>query len=261
MTSGRPAIARAAVAGSPMSAANASTFPENPSGRGGTLMSVSVNFSMARPLSWPSLTRRAVSLRPIMPAAPVMRMCIVQPPAPERQTLHRHPAIDEMGLAGDVACFVAGEKQRERRDFLRRAEPAHRLAGDEILPHRVVRFPGLLRRCRNAVFKRRRLDRTRTNRVAANALSDEVGRDRLGQPDHGGLGGAVGITVGYAANRRYRRRDVDDRAGFSGQHSGKKRLDHAMHRFDVEVEGKIPVLLGAVEYGPVGDIAGAIDQD
>ena len=51
--------------------------------------------------------------------------------------LQRHPAVDEMGLAGNVARLVAGKKDGEQGDLLRRAEPAHRLAVDEGLPHHV----------------------------------------------------------------------------------------------------------------------------
>jgi hypothetical protein len=51
----------------------------------------------------------------------------------------RHPAIDGMRLARDVARLVRGEKQGERSDLLRRAEPAHGLAIDEGLAHVVLR--------------------------------------------------------------------------------------------------------------------------
>ena len=47
------------------------------SGFAGALTSTSVSLSIGPPLSAPSLTSRAVSLRPIMPAAPIIRMCIV----------------------------------------------------------------------------------------------------------------------------------------------------------------------------------------
>ena len=54
--------------------------------------------------------------------------------------LQREAAVDEMRLAGDVARLVGGEEQRERRDLLRRAEPAHGLAVDEGLAHRFERL-------------------------------------------------------------------------------------------------------------------------
>ena len=45
-------------------------------GRAGCTISISVSFSMMWSPSARSMTSRSVSLRPIMPAAPVMRMCI-----------------------------------------------------------------------------------------------------------------------------------------------------------------------------------------
>ena len=58
--------------------------------------------------------------------------------SPGRQlSLKRHPAVDEMGLAGNVACLIAGKKEGEQGNFPGRAEPAHRLAVDEGLSHYV----------------------------------------------------------------------------------------------------------------------------
>ncbi len=76
MTSGRPAMAARTAAGSAMSAAAVSTLPENFSGLCGAPMSISVSLSIGLPLSAPSLTSRVMSLRPIIPAAPVIRMCM-----------------------------------------------------------------------------------------------------------------------------------------------------------------------------------------
>ena len=57
---------------------------------------------------------------------------------PGRQlSLQRHPAVDEMGLAGNVACLVAGKKEGEQSDLLGRPEPAHRLTVDKGLSHYV----------------------------------------------------------------------------------------------------------------------------
>ena len=47
-----------------------------------------------------------------------------------RQTLVQPPSIDVRDAGGEGA-LVRGEIDRERRHLLRRAEPAHRLAGDE----------------------------------------------------------------------------------------------------------------------------------
>jgi len=103
-----------------------------PCGFCGALTSISVSLSIGLPLSAPAATRRATSLRPIIPAAPVMRMCMGY-----RLSLKRHPAVDEMGLAGNVARLVAGKKEGKQSNLLGRPEPAHRLAVDEGLPHHV----------------------------------------------------------------------------------------------------------------------------
>ena len=92
-------------------------------------------------------------------------------------------------------------------------------------------------------------------------MFDEIGGYRLGQADHRRLGGAIGVAIGHAADRRHRRRDIDDRAGFFLQHRRQERLDGAVHGFDVEIERKIPILVAAIEHRTVGDITGAVDQN
>src|SRR5262249_46848211 len=37
-------------------------------------------------------------------------------------------------------------------------------------------------------------------------------------------------------------------------------LDHSMHRFHVEIEGEVPILLGAVEHAAMMHVAGAVDE-
>src|SRR6516162_8573477 len=126
-----------------MSPATLSTAPANLPGLAGTVTSSSVSFSIGRLLSAASAISRAVNFRPIMPAAPVMKMCMGPPflrdgfpdpsrrSVPEWRVLQGHPAIDQMRLAGDVAGFIAGEKSGERSNLLRRAQPAHRLPIDK----------------------------------------------------------------------------------------------------------------------------------
>src|SRR6516162_748888 len=211
MTSGRASTSAVNAAASLISAAMLSTAPPKFSGFGGALTSTSVSLSTGRPLSAPSRASCAVSFRPIMPPAPVIRMCIFSPRLryfrgatkwrARNDELHRHTAVDEMRLTGNVASFVASEKQRKGGDFLRGAEPPHRLAIDESLPYFIERPAGFLRCGGDAVFQRRRFDRAGTNGVAADALLDEIGCDRLRQPDHRRLGGAVGIAVRNAADR------------------------------------------------------------
>src|SRR5262252_10048396 len=80
MTSGRPAIALAASPGAARSAATVSTFPLNVSGLAGQTTSSRLSLSMGLPASAPSLPSLSVSLRPIMPAAPVMSTCTSSAP-------------------------------------------------------------------------------------------------------------------------------------------------------------------------------------
>src|SRR5262245_36975056 len=120
MTSGRSDTALAATPGSARSAARVFTWSEKLAGRAGATMSISVSLSIGWPCSARSTTSRSVSLRPIIPAAPVIRICM-------GDLLKRQAAIDQMRLAGDVARLVARQEQREVRDLLRGAEPAERL--------------------------------------------------------------------------------------------------------------------------------------
>src|SRR5262245_33331275 len=75
MACGRCATALAAAPGAARSAATLSAVPLKPAGFAGNTTSSSVSLAIGCPLSVPSLARRSVSLRPIMPAAPVMRIC------------------------------------------------------------------------------------------------------------------------------------------------------------------------------------------
>ena len=47
----------------------------------------------------------------------------------------------------------------------------------------------------------------------------------------------------------------------SGQHAGQERPHHSMHRFDIEIEGEIPVILGTVQYRSMMHITGDITDD
>src|SRR6266853_1909627 len=76
------------------------------------------------------------------------------------QELKRPAAIDDMRDAGGERAFVAGEIDRERCDFLRRAEPPHRLAADEHLAPSGARGGG-------AVQHRRRLDGAGANTITS----------------------------------------------------------------------------------------------
>ena len=114
------------------------------------------------------------------------------------------------------------------RRFPLLSQPAHLLAGDEHLF--ALRAGG-----RGAVEHRGCLHGAGTDAVAADALGDEVERDRAREQRNRRLGRTVDITVGRWPQRRARR-DVDDAAASARQHRRQKRLDGPVHGFHVEVE-------------------------
>src|SRR5262245_19046652 len=88
-------------------------------------------------------------------------------------------AVDDVNSTGGEAGFVAREMQGQRRDLLGGAEAPHGLARDEGLARVLDIAEG-----RDAIVQRGGLDGAGADRVAADALLDEVCRDRLGEPDH-----------------------------------------------------------------------------
>src|SRR5262249_2186514 len=263
MTSGRPAIMASALPGAERSAATVSTFPANPTGWDGATTSTSVSLSINLPLSAWSRASRSTSLRPTIPAAPMISIStqLLLDVVKSRLLISdfcslnskREAAIDQMDVPGGEARFVGREIDRQHGDLMRRAEAAHRLAIDEAAAHRGQRLPGRLRERGDALVERGRLDRARADGVGANTTLDEIRRDRLGKPDHRRLGGAVDVTVRQATHRGSAGRDVDDRALFLFEHRRQGGLGRAMHRFDVEVEGEVPVGFRASERRAVLD--------
>src|SRR6266851_2258793 len=74
--SGRPSIRPREAPGEAKSAVTAETLPAKPTGTGGSTTSTRVSSVISRPFSVLSTTRRSVSLRPTMPAAPMIRICM-----------------------------------------------------------------------------------------------------------------------------------------------------------------------------------------
>ena len=146
-------------------------------------------------------------------------------------------------------------------DFHRRAEPAHGLAVLEILAHLGLGAAGLRRERRDAAIERWRIDCARADGVGAHAATDEIGGDRLGQPDHRGLGCAVGMPVGETAHGGSARGDIDDRTLSLRQHARDEGAHRAVHRLDVDVEGEIPFLVGAFQHRAVVHEPGGVDED
>src|SRR3954451_1962022 len=86
-------------------------------------------------------------------------------------------AVDHEVDTGGEGALVTAEIDRHGRDLVGGAEPAHLLAGDEhFLALRPLRG--------RAVEHRGRLDGARADAVAADALGDEVERDRARQQRH-----------------------------------------------------------------------------
>jgi hypothetical protein len=54
---------------------------------------------------------------------------------------------------------------------------------------------------------------------------------------------------------------INDAAPFCGDHSGEEGAGGPVHGLDVEIEGEVPVLLGAIEDGALVDKACAVEED
>src|SRR5262249_49366284 len=80
----------------------------------------------------------------------------------------RHATVHYVDGAGGIGALVGGEVERQGGDLLGRAQPAHRLAGDEGGAGLLIIALGL-----HAAFERRRLDRAGTDGAAADAAADE----------------------------------------------------------------------------------------
>src|SRR3954454_17849794 len=83
-------------------------------------------------------------------------------------------AVDQLRGAGRERRLVGREIDREQRDLLGAAEPAHRLAADEGGLDLRERLPARLGLLGDALAQRRRLDGARADRIAADAAGDEI---------------------------------------------------------------------------------------
>src|SRR5260370_34700567 len=103
-----------------------------------------------------------------------------------------------MRLASDIARLVGRQENGERGDLRGSPKTAHGLTVDEAPAHLVERAPGFPRQRRDALTERRRLDRARADRIYPDALSDEIGGDRLRQSDEHGIGRPLDESVELA---------------------------------------------------------------
>src|SRR5712692_2009422 len=83
---------------------------------------------------------------------------------------------------------------------------------------------------------------------------------RLGEPDHRELGGAIGRYSGSAGFTRYGG-DVDDAALASLGQFGNGRLAAEEDALDVDLHGLVPLCLGGFHYRTHSDDAGVVDED
>src|SRR5271167_2889552 len=97
--------------------------------------------------------------------APTPRATRTPPP----RALKGEAAVGEMDLPCRVGAFVGAKIDGEHRDLPRRPQATHRLTIDEGLPDRIERLTRIFGERRDALVERRALDRTRTDRIAADA--------------------------------------------------------------------------------------------
>ena len=122
----------------------------------------------------------------------------------------RPPAIDRQSRAGDRCRRFAGEKDRQRAQFL---DARKMLVGllrqqhvvDDLFARNAVR-PGLAVDLR---LDQRRIDVSRTDRIAGDAVLGSFQRRHLGQSDDTVLGRDVGRLEGRS-DQSMRGGDVDD---------------------------------------------------
>src|SRR5215217_6228259 len=85
----------------------------------------------------------------------------------------RESAIHQVNVPRRVAGLIGREIHGQCRYFLRRAEPAHGLAVDEGLTHRLQTLAGAFGLGCDALVERRRLDRAGADRIGAHTALDE----------------------------------------------------------------------------------------
>ena len=120
---------------------------------------------------------------------------------------------------------------------------------------------GLIAARPQPLCQRGTVNRAGTNGIAANTLSDEIARNRHGQPNHRRLGGAVSEAVWRGHHRGHDRSDIDDRALARSEHSWQESADRIFHRADIDPETALEIARRRVKYGAIGHPSRAIDQN
>src|SRR4029078_5758324 len=119
------------------------------------------------------------------------------PRLPTGLRLNRPAAVDDEGLSGHEGRFIAGEIDDECGDLLGIRHSPHRRPRDE---RGAGLFVVALRL--HALDEGGRLDAAVADGIDADALAGEVGGERLGHADDGGLGGAIEETGDRALDTR-----------------------------------------------------------
>src|SRR5579875_618156 len=114
------------------------------------------------------------------------------------------PAVDEERRRVHVGGLVGGEEQDGVRNLARLGEATHRDVHHAPL--------GLHRVGGVELAQERRVDRSRAERVDADAALGELDAELPREGEHAALGGGVGDLRGGGAHDRDERRGVDDRA-------------------------------------------------
>src|SRR5436189_3266728 len=223
MMSGRPATMSAAMPGSERSAPGVAALPQKPFGLSGVIISTRLNWSMPWEPMLASGTRRSVSLRPTMPAAPIMSICmrwslwweneapIGAQSGPSLKSISGgESAIDDKNGAGHIETVVAGKEEDGAGDVLGYSRTPQRHAPifeiDVLEPVGLVLMRGAL-----LLLGHARVDIAGRHRIGPDAEWPEIDRHAAGEVDHPTLGGRIGHGMRLTANALHRG-DIDDAA-------------------------------------------------
>src|SRR5947209_13108512 len=169
--------------------------------------------------------------------------------------LRGHAAVQGENRAGGKTAFVAGEKQDAGGDLLGCAEPPEQLPRRQ----RLARGLGIGALLQDLV-EIRRVDRSRRDRVAADAVADVIDRHRARQRRHCSLRGAISRAIGNADGGHYRG-GVDDGATTGSLHDRNGVFAAKEHAAHIGCHERIPGFLRRLYNGPGDAIARIVDED
>ncbi len=140
--------------------------------------------------------------------------------------------------------------QHAARDLLRLAEPADRDLRDDVLLQHVLRH------------RHHHLggDVAGADRVDGDTLRRVLQRQRLGEAEIAGLRRGI-VRLAELALLAVDRRDVDHSTPAPLGHALDQRLGAVVHRVQVDLDDRRPLVRGHLAQGVVTGDAGAVDQD